>query len=134
MSSSVKLTFSRDTIVSGLEASLEKRVEERQAKKDRIDAKNKDAADRIKKLIDTYPQFLVWLNSRLEEGFGESATHADLETEVDKSFGRGIVTSDPDKPDPDAELKRLITVYKSVSTDTVELEEHDNVLGYLSGD
>lgn len=130
MAEATKLTYERTVLVKVLQDALDKRVADRKEKQKIISERNSEARERIYELTNKHPEFLVWLNTIIEETWGESAIDEDLEKVLAKTY-RALDGTRESTFDEDDSLKRLLRVYENAADDIVVLEEQDAVLKYL---
>lgn len=123
------LTYKRTTLVASLQAELDKRKADREEKKAKLAAKNKEAHDRIVEGLGN-PQFLVWVVQRLTSG-GFDATDDGFVKKVADMWPQSNGEELSPSHDPDGHLKRLIRVFEKAEDDTVTVSVDDEVYSYL---
>lgn len=124
------LTYKRTKLVEVLRDRLVEAEKKRADEKAKAAERNKKVRDQIVELIDEYPQFLVYVASRLHfrDGALLPSSEAYKEFVKEKYEPRPEATTDSE---PDAKIKRLIRVYDQAVDDTVKVSVNDDIFSYL---
>lgn len=123
------LVYTKEKLVQVLRDRLAAREADRQAKKEKAQAKHQEVRDRIVAALDN-PQFVVWVTGRIKSaGFDPSG----------EGFVQKVVDTWPDTNgadvgeahDPDRDLKRLLRAYENAENETVNIRITDEAYRYL---